>query len=442
MDISTLSSTSTEAAKRPLGSTAKSSSPSTGDNRKRAERYCALSMAREWLGRRAFQIDPQANPGDIYRTHDCRWARRAPDVGVHFSAQYQSAHYSGLATCASVWACPVCAAKIQQRRRGELAQLVNWAYAQGHEPIMVTLTFPHCRFDSLADLLSKQREAFRIFRAGKAWQSFKQRHGFQGLVRSLELTHGRNGWHPHTHELWVVDPLDKRERNAFVEYVLERWAKACRKAGLLDGADARAERDFYAHSTDVRFQVKDSDYLAKQDSARAWGVDRELAASTSKKGKAKGVHPHEFLVRQAKGDFDLFLEYVNAMKGSRQLYWSTGLKAKVGVDELTDETLAEETREQADLLGLLTPEQWRVVRGNDARAELLDAAESGGWPACLALLASLGCELDSYQLNQLREVYGVLPCHFHQQADGFLLRHVPALPGCSFGSVDAERPPS
>ena len=29
------------------------------------------------------------------------------------------------------------------------------------------------------------------------------------------------------------------------------------------------------------------------------------------------------------------------------------------------------------LLGMLTPSDWRVVRGNDARAELLDAAEEG-----------------------------------------------------------------
>ena len=30
------------------------------------------------------------------------------------------------------------------------------------------------------------------------------RQGFKGLIRSLEVTHGANGWHPHTHELWFL----------------------------------------------------------------------------------------------------------------------------------------------------------------------------------------------------------------------------------------------
>lgn len=38
----------------------------------------------------------------------------------------------------------------------------------------------------------------------------------------------------------------------------------------------------------------------------------------------------------------LFMEYVNAIKGSRQLVWSRGLKAAVGVDDKTDEEIAQE----------------------------------------------------------------------------------------------------
>lgn len=416
MDISTRISSSTEAAKRPLGNTAKSSSPQQQEEHrrkaraKRAQRYQALSQARSILWAVSGKVlgsDSDKSPGDLYRTIDCRWARRAADVEVHFAAVHQAAHYGKLATCASVWACPVCCSLIQERRRPELAQLVTWAYNQGKAPVMVTLTFPHTKFDSLADLLSKQREAFRQFRAGKAWQSFKQRHGFVGLVRSLELTHGRNGWHPHTHELWIVDCMKPSERALFLEFVRDRWFKVCAKVGLVDASDPVASRHFLARSVDVRFQVNDSDYLAKLDSARAWGVDAELAKSSSKAGKASGVHPHEFLTRRAPGDADLYLEYVNAMKGERQLYWSARLKDLVGIKDMSNEEIVEQQTEKAELLGLLTSEQWRNVRGNDARAELLDAAELGGWPAVLSLLRSLGCELSAHDLNQLRQVYGV-----------------------------------
>lgn len=397
MDISTIGQAATKAPTGSLGNNAKSSSPQ--QRAKRAERYAALSTARSWLGRVAAKIDPERSPGQVYRTHDCRFARRSEFVKVLFNAKHQSAHYGNLATCGSVWACPLCCALIQQRRRPEVAQLVEWSYSQGYEPQMITLTFPHTKFDSLGDLLSKQREAFRRLRSGKVWQEFKNRYQFQGLVRSLELTHGVNGWHPHTHELWITRPLTKAERGQFHAFILERWVKACAAVGLLDQSDSVQSHAFRLRSVDVRFQATSSEYLVKQDKGRAWGVDREMATSSSKAGKAAGCHPHQFLVRQAKGDFDLYLEYVNAMKGARQLFWSPGLKDRVGVEEVADELLAEREDEKADCLGLLTAQQWRFVRGNDARAELLDVAEAMGWPGVVSLLRSLGCELLAYRID-------------------------------------------
>lgn len=402
--ISSDSVTLHRAAQRPLGNNAKSASPPPKERAKRAQRYAALGTARGWLYRTAQSIDPEQHAGKIFRTHDCRYARRSEQVGVYFSALHQSAHYTKLATCGSVWACPVCAVKIQQRRRLELVQLVGWTYAQELEPQMVTLTFPHTRFDSLGDLLSKQRAAFKRLRGGKVFAAFRQRWGYAGLVRSLELTHGANGWHPHTHELWLTRRLTESEQVLFREEIIALWIKACAAVGLLDMADPQALKAFCAHSVDVRFKVKDSDYLAKQDAAREWGVDRELASSSSKLGRLKGVHPHEFLVRQGKGDSERYLEYVQGMRGARQLFWSHGLKGKVGVDEVTDEALAEQEKEPADLLGLLTAEQWRVVRGNEARAELLDAAELGGWAAVESLLGLLGCDTLSLSRNPRAQV--------------------------------------
>ena len=86
------------------------------------------------------------------------------------------------------------------------------------------------------------------------------------------------------------------------------------------------------------------------------------------------------------------------MKGRRQLFWSNGLKAQVGVDDVSDEVLADESQEAAEIF--LGADDYRglgVVRGNDARAELLDIAEEGfvrggieeAWRAVLLLLAAL-----------------------------------------------------
>jgi hypothetical protein len=43
----------------------------------------------------------------------------------------------------------------------------------------------------------------------------------------------------------------------------------------------------------------------------------------------------------------LFQEFAIAMKGSRQLVWSRGLKALLDLEEKTDEELAEETEKDA-----------------------------------------------------------------------------------------------
>ena len=121
-------------------------------------------------------------------------------------------------------------------------------------------------------------------------------------------------------------------------------------------------------------------------------IDRELAKSTSKAGKASGKHPFGLLADYANRDLRagrLFLAYTMAMKGKRQIFWTHGLKKRAGVGEVSDETLAEQEREDADLLGALTDEDWQTVRGAGARAAVLDAAESGGWPAVVSLLERL-----------------------------------------------------
>lgn len=385
-----------QAASAALGTNAKSSTTcvdaeNTSKARAaRAQRYQALSQSRVFFG---FEGARKQVFGDkVHRTFACHYVRLSNFVQVHHSAEHQKSFYGGLVTCGSVWACPVCAAKIQERRRQELVQFMDYAYRSGDAPVMVTFTFPHVRFDSLEELILRQRMAFKLLREGNSFQLFKKRFAFKGLIRSLEVTHGNNGWHPHTHELWLVRPTGKADREDFVRFVTNRWEQSCVKAGLLDPADRLKVHAFRLHSVDVRFSVTSGEYLAKQDSSRRWGVEHEMSKATSKKGRLSGVHPHEFLIRNETGDSARYLEYALTMrdKRCRQLYWSAGLKDLVGLDELTDEEISERKDERADLLGLLIPEQWKLVAAAGAVAELLDCADSGDWSRVEALLKSLG----------------------------------------------------
>lgn len=370
-----------------LGTTAKCSSPQ--ENRAsqgRAERYYGLSMARDILVKEAKIRMPKKYPGDVFRTSDCRYTMHSDTVGVHFAAEYQKAHYSGLTTCGSVWACPVCTSKIQERRRLEIEQAITWAKNNNYLVVMVTFTFPHYSFQSLKELIDKQKKSFVHLRSGKIWQDMKEGIGFLGLIRSLEVVHGKNGWHPHTHELWFI------KSNIGSYWLSSKWKKACVFSGLLDPDNEQQVISFMSHSVDVRLNVDDGDYLAKQDDSRKWGLSHEMAKATSKEGRSKGVHPHHFLVRRSPGDTGRYIEYVDSMKGKSQLFWSRGLKGIMSVNHLDDEELADESRDSADLLASLSSEQWSFVRGNDARAELLDAAETGGVEAISLFLKSLGAK--------------------------------------------------
>lgn len=376
----------------PLGITAKSSTPpdrEQGARAARAERYQALAQARSWMGRRVNVFKPDEQfPGNVYRTFDCRHVRTAYFVGLHYRPEYFQAHYRGIATCGSVWACPVCASVIQERRRLELEHLVQWAQDQGLQVIMVTFTFPHTGFDTLSELLDRQADAFKRFRTGGPFRRLKDALGFQGLVRSLEVTHGlRNGWHPHTHELWLVkSSVDL----ATCSRISELWERACLASGLLQGDDLAKIDAFRKHSVDVRLNASSGQYLAKQDSSRTWGITHEVAKATSKSGKAKGCHPHEFLVRKAPGDEARYFEYLEGMKGRRQLFWSPGLKGRCGLDDVDDQVIAEEASDAADLLGNLVQDEWDFIRSKRVVAQVLDAAEVGGWELVMRYLKRLG----------------------------------------------------
>jgi hypothetical protein len=244
---------------------------------------------------------------------------------------------------------------------------------------MVTFTFPHTFFDHPGQLLTKQSSAFRLLRAGREWQSEKGEIGFVGLIRALELTVGNNGWHPHTHELWIVN--EDCNVDLLLSKVMKRWESACIKTGLLTSDKIE---DFRNYAVDMKDNAQNSEYFAKFNNRSAWGIDREIAKASTK--KSTGCHPFELLTEYCgnlpyskETRWEMFVEYATVMRGKKQIYWSQGLKKTVGLDEKTDEELASEDVEIALLLGRLSPEQWKIIVREVAESEILYRAETGGW---------------------------------------------------------------
>ena len=366
---------------KPLSS--KNTTPS-GDDYAR-DRYRLDGQIKRLLKADALKIAPGKFPANVHRTVACTWIR-VGDVALVKPAKRDSYHYKGLVTCGSVHSCPICSSKIQERRRQEVVQAIAYAATIARSPFLASFTFPHRIEQPLALLLSLQQSAIKKLRESRGYVALMLRAKSAGRIRTLEVTHGQNGWHPHTHELLFLDgkapPLWLRHELA------QLWLKACTKVGLFQ-PERDSESDFLRHSVDVRAgDAGVAGYMAKMDDQSKWGLSHELTKSSSKQGRRAGVHPFKLASQTATGH--LFVEYVHAMKGQRQLVWSRGLKNLVGIQDKTDEEIAQEESAKVDDRIPITPPAWRFVLGNDARWELSNAAKVGGAPAVNEFLTLLG----------------------------------------------------
>lgn len=304
------------------------------------------------------------------------------NVDVFKHRHTQKAFYGGLMICGSVWICPVCAAKISERRKAELKHAAAAHKESGGYLTMLTLTFSHQREDKLKDLLELLGQAVLKFRTGKAYHNLRTKIGLIGSVRALEITYGSNGWHPHIHILnFHSREIEGYEREDYEDSFYRLWSAACEKVGL---SCTRS------HGVKLDDASEADQYIGKWGDLvdRTWGVSSEMTKANIKRGRGiESLTPFDFL-RIAVEDGDLeymprYVEYADAMHGKTQLYWSRGLKQIYAIAEKTDAEIAESMEEPADMLGGIGWEDWRYIIRNDLRAVLLDLIESHGYEEAL-----------------------------------------------------------
>jgi hypothetical protein len=219
-------------------------------------------------------------------------------------------------------------------------------------------------------------EAYRQMKSGKAWQLLKDDYDWMGSIRSLETTYGENGWHPHQHELILLNAkLSKSAQNGLLVDLKAKWGAALRRRGFDASWDHGV--DLRAADSDVR------DYVAKfghEPVTVSWGIEHELTKQPVKKGRDGGRSPAQLLADYGDGDIvagRLWREYANVFKGRKQLVWSKGLRKLLGMgEEPTDEELAESLPDGLMHLARLTPDEWRAIIRADIRGELLDFAST------------------------------------------------------------------
>ena len=283
------------------------------------------------------------------RTAKCnRLTRSGNDITVLKNIEFNSINFSGLQTCGSPWTCPWCSSKISERRKNEVVQALESHLSNKGSLYFITLTFRHTKEQDLKELRQKQTKALGYLRASKTYRKYKKLIGYSGLIRALEVTWGQsNGWHPHTHEIVFAD--NKVSFQSIKRLLFPSWVDACEKAGLAAPS--------FRRGVDVCGGEKAGDYVSK--------YGNELTKSHFKKATGDRFSPFDLLRSYFYDDVKLhgakFVDFADGMNGSRQLYWTNGLKARFDITDKIDKDLADEVQELAVSLGNIEVDKWRAI---------------------------------------------------------------------------------
>lgn len=277
------------------------------------------------------------------------------------------AHYSGLQTCGSPWACPICAVKISEFRKDELEELINKAQAANKHIYMFTYTLPHYSHEKCDEVLGRFRVARQKMKAQRPlkkspefmpWVALKKYYRYHGSVVTLEVLLGSNGWHVHSHELFIFDKKIENQLQAREDF-FQAWLKACDLTFKIADASDSVFRGFVKRSFKLDYLTGDakkvvSEYMTKSGAVRNekkvgdWKWQHEMTKSHLKKSEFESVTPFGMLdrIRETEDEEDAVLlkqkyfEYTQAFKGASFVRWSPGLRAKYDMEWKTDEEVA------------------------------------------------------------------------------------------------------
>jgi hypothetical protein len=210
-----------------------------------------------------------------------------------------TARWTGVATCGSVWACPVCSAKVWARRGEELRQALDAWTEQGGRVAMVTLTMRHGRYDRLQSCWDALCDAWpaSVGRSSGPRRAMAEA-GVVGWVRRVECTWGQtHGWHLHVHALvFLPGDADDATVAGLGEAMFGAWSARLKRHGLTPIRDSGGLRAQLLDLDQARAEV--AAYVAKSSPD---GVAAELTGG-GKVARGSNVSPWVILGGAVDGD--------------------------------------------------------------------------------------------------------------------------------------------
>jgi len=337
-----------------------------------ALRFYMLALARELLP------EDRINICWRYPVH------AGQDVEIIYSDERKRARATNTMKCGQGWYCPLCSSYIAERRREELGRALLNA-RDAYAAVMITYTAAHNRQQSLRTLLSGIQSAYGKMRKGRAWMEIREEFAMVGSVRAVEITWGESGWHPHYHELLLVDIhhlADFYEGNIAeyadgLEAVLsKRWRDYLDREGL----SASVEHGLRITTTNKDVAEYISKYGKMPLETDFRGQTDEMTRSYAKTPRGGNLSVWELLYQSAtdKQCAVLFREFVAATRGRSQLQWSPGLKALLGIDEIRDEIACEGIATDTDrILATVSTSLWKYISNAGFMGQVMTYAHTG-----------------------------------------------------------------
>lgn len=281
-------------------------------------------------------------------------------VGLAWRGSEQGASFAGLQSSHSVWASPVASAAISKQRQVEVAQALDtWVQDYGHSAVFLTLTVRHTADQPLRLLWDAVATGWHRVASGAAWHGGKctlgdvERFGIRHFIRTVEVTHGKHGWHPHMHAVLLVDKrLSKGEISALRDRIYTRWSKGVASCGLDapspdwginlqpvgEGSEFKALASYMTKGHFGDFALDEEDVKRRSERA-AWELTGGQMLKRARQGNRT---PFQILAEIAENgvterDRQLWLEWEKSSKRRRQIAWSEGCREEVGVRATTDE---------------------------------------------------------------------------------------------------------
>lgn len=346
--------------------------------------------------------------GQHERTRQCgRRLNGTTGDFVHVVSTPNGAGFRGLAYCGSVWSCAVCSAVVRTERANELDHAVRRHFEAGGFLLFITFTVPHRRRDTLAESYKRIRDGLNGVRQNRKGRELFAMIDRLGDVTAVEVTHGRNGWHPHLHMLLFVNgqPGDDTFA-AFRDGLRSEWEAIAARRGW-------GQRPNWDHGIDVqlvRFEQEAARYIAKVqgEDIKDHAVALEMTRGDMKAGRrVSQLTPFEILdgyerariVKGARGArrwVAIWREYEDAMKGKRCIVWSNGLRAHFDLEEaLSDEDIANAEPQEVQDVVEVPRYLWRVILCLRQRAKLLEAMEKGGVTRCALFFRAIEAQWEA-----------------------------------------------